>query len=42
MSEKTDRRHDISDRVWQRIEPPLSVREGVWGGRPKNNRQPIQ
>jgi transposase len=33
------RRHDISDRVWKLLEPHLPGREGVWGGRARNNRQ---
>lgn len=26
-------RHDITDRVWELLEPRLPGREGVWGGR---------
>ena len=33
------RRHDISDRVWNLLEPHLPGREGVWGGRAIDNRQ---
>lgn len=33
------RRHDISDRVWERIEPHLPGRKGSWGGIAKDNRQ---
>ena len=32
------RRHDISDRVWARLEPHLPGRKGSWGGG-KDNRQ---
>ena len=32
------RRHDISDRVWEILEPHLPGREGLWGGRAKDNR----
>jgi len=33
------RRHDISDEVWMLLEPHLPGREGVWGGKARNNRQ---
>ena len=33
------RRHDISDEVWVLLEPHLPGREGVWGGRARDNRQ---
>ena len=33
------RRHDISDEVWMLLEPHLPGREGVWGGRARDNRQ---
>ncbi|BAC07793.1 tlr1931 [Thermosynechococcus vestitus BP-1] len=33
------RRHDISDRVWERLEPHLPGRRGSWGGVAKDNRQ---
>lgn len=33
------RRHDISDQVWSLLEPHLSGRKGVWGGKAKDNRQ---
>mgnify|MGYP001168759314 CR=1 FL=1 len=33
------RRHDISDRVWERLEPHLPGRKGVWGGVARDNRQ---
>ena len=32
------RRHDLSDRVWQLLEPRLPGREGAWGGVAKDNR----
>ena len=31
------RRHDISDKVWNLLEPHLPGREGVWGGRARDN-----
>lgn len=33
------RRHDISDKNWALLEPHLPGREGVWGGKAKDNRQ---
>ena len=33
------RRHDISDRVWNLLEPNLPGRKGTWGGVAKNNRE---
>ena len=32
------RRHDISDRTWELLEPHLPGSEGVWGGIAKDNR----
>jgi transposase len=32
------RRHDISDKIWNLLEPHLPGRPGVWGGRAKDNR----
>ena len=32
------RRHDISDRIWQLIEPYLPGRKGLWGGIACDNR----
>ena len=32
------RRHDISDRTWNLLEPHLPGRKGTWGGRGKDNR----
>lgn len=31
-------RHDIDDRTWSLLEPHLPGREGLWGGRAKDNR----
>ena len=33
------RRHDISDRVWEVLEPLLKGRKGTWGGNAKDNRK---
>lgn len=33
------RRHDISDRVWNLLEPNLPGRKGAWGGVAKDNRE---
>ena len=41
MSTPAHRRHDISDHVWRLFEPHLPGREGLWGGRAKDNRQCI-
>ena len=32
------RRHDITDRVWLKLEPHLPGRKGSWGGIAKDNR----
>ena len=32
-------RHDISDRVWELLEPHLPGREGAWGGKAHDNRR---
>lgn len=32
-------RHDISERHWELLEAHLPGREGVWGGRAKDNRR---
>lgn len=32
------RQHDISDRVWERLEPHLPGRPGTWGGKARDNR----
>jgi len=33
------RRHDVSDCVWERLEPLLLGRKGTWGGNARDNRQ---
>ena len=38
MPELTHRRHDISNRVWELLEPSLPGRKGAWGGTAKDNR----
>jgi len=38
MTESAHRRHDISDRVWQLLEPRLPGRKGAWGGKARDNR----
>ena len=38
MTESAHRRHDISDRVWQLLDPRLPGREGAWGGKARDNR----
>ena len=37
--ELAHRRHDISDRVWELLEPHLLGRQGTWGGNARNNRE---
>ena len=37
--ETSHRRHDISDHIWSLLEPHLPGRDGLWGGRAKDNRQ---
>jgi transposase len=32
-------RHDISDRVWEILEPNLKGRKGTWGGNAQDNRR---
>jgi transposase len=32
-------RHDISDHVWELLEPHLPGRKGSWGGKARDNRQ---
>ena len=39
MSKKAYERHDISDRVWELLEPLLPGRSGSWGGVAQNNRR---
>ena len=36
--EAAHRRHDISDRIWELLEPHLLGRKGTWGGNAKDNR----
>ena len=36
--ELAHRRHDISDRVWEILEPHLLGRKGTWGGNARDNR----
>jgi len=38
MSNVAHRRHDISDQVWNLLEPYLPGRKGLWGGMAKDNR----
>jgi len=38
MMELAHRRHDISDRVWEILEPHLLGRKGTWGGNARDNR----
>ena len=35
----THRRHDITDKVWELLEPHLPGRAGGWGGVAHDNRQ---
>jgi transposase len=37
--ENTQQRHDISDDLWNKLEPLLPGQQGSWGGVAKNNRQ---
>lgn len=39
MIKAMHRRHDISDKTWELIEPHLPGRKGSWGGQAKDNRQ---
>ena len=39
MEDKSVHRHDISDEFWQKLEPLLPGREGIWGGQAKDNRR---
>jgi transposase len=39
MNSEAHRRHDISDRVWELLEPHLPGRKGAWGGKARDNRQ---
>lgn len=38
MTNLAYRRHDISDRIWQLLEPHLPGRKGSWGGKARDNR----
>ena len=38
MADPAYRRHDISNRVWELLEPSLPGRKGAWGGTAKDNR----
>ena len=35
----THRRHDISDKIWEKLSPHLPGRTGAWGGKARDNRQ---
>ena len=39
MNKLAHRRHDISDKIWGRIEPHLSGKKGKVGRPAKNNRE---
>jgi len=39
LMEQAHRRHDISDTVWQTLEPHLLGRKGTWGGNARDNRR---
>ncbi len=39
MTVPAHRRHDISDRIWKKLEPYLPERRGVWGGVVQDNRR---
>ena len=39
MQKPAHRRHDISDKVWEKLEPHLPGRPGSWGGVARDNRQ---
>ena len=36
---RAHRRHDISDHIWNKLEPHLPGRKGAWGGVARDNRQ---
>jgi len=38
MTKLAHRRHDITDRIWNILDPHLPGRSGVWGGNAKDNR----
>jgi transposase len=39
MNVAAHRRHDISDHIWELLEPHLPGRKGAWGGQAQDNRQ---
>ena len=39
MSTPAHRRHDITDAMWNKLEPHLPGQRGQWGGIAKDNRQ---
>lgn len=39
MTKKTYQRHDISDKVWSKLELLLLRRKGAWGGLATDNRR---
>ena len=39
MTKSGHRRHDISDEIWEKLEPHLPGRKGSWGGVAHDNRQ---
>ena len=39
MSKNMQRRHDVSDKVWEKLNPLLPGQKGKWGGIATNNRQ---
>jgi hypothetical protein len=38
MAAPAHRRHDISDAIWEKLEPHLPGRQGSWGGIAQDNR----
>lgn len=39
MIKHSHRRHDITNKTWNLLEPHLPGRKGIWGGNAKDNRQ---
>jgi transposase len=39
MKSDVEKRHDISDKAWKKIEPHLPGQRGQWGGIAENNRR---
>ena len=39
MKNEVEKRHDISDKAWKKIEPYLPGQRGQWGGIAENNRR---